>query len=75
MPHSEIAAPYRPAGAAERIDVGGDFYEVVETDCGWFVLIGDVTGKGVPAASTTSLIRHSARFASRFEPQPAAILG
>ncbi len=39
-----------------------------------FALIGDVTGHGVTAATLTSLMRYGARFASRLEPQPAAIL-
>ena len=74
VPGWEIASLYRPAGARQRIDVGGDFYEIFDTDNGWFALIGDVTGKGVNAAALTALIRHGARFASRLEPQPAAIL-
>jgi serine phosphatase RsbU (regulator of sigma subunit) len=74
LPGWEIAALYRPAGAQQRIDVGGDFYEIFDTDNGWFALIGDVTGKGVNAAALTALMRHGARFASRLEPQPAAIL-
>lgn len=45
-PDLTFAATYRPA-----YNVGGDFYDVVETapDELWFV-IGDVSGKGVPAA-------------------------
>ena len=74
VPGWEIAALYRPAGAEDRIDVGGDFYEIFDTDDGWFALIGDVTGKGVHAAALTAVIRQGARFASRREPQPAAIL-
>jgi Stage II sporulation protein E (SpoIIE)/GAF domain/PAS fold len=74
VPGWEIASLYRPAGAEARIDVGGDFYEVFNTDEGWFALIGDVTGKGVNAAALTALMRKGARFASRREPQPAAIL-
>jgi sigma-B regulation protein RsbU (phosphoserine phosphatase) len=38
------------------------------------VIVGDVTGKGVTAASMTALLRHGARFASRSESRPAAIL-
>jgi serine phosphatase RsbU (regulator of sigma subunit) len=41
-------------------------------DC--LALIGDVTGRGVTAATLTALLRHGARFASRVEPEPAAIL-
>lgn len=45
-PEISFAAAYRPA----RI-VGGDFYDVVEGGPGeYFFVIGDVSGKGVPAA-------------------------
>jgi serine phosphatase RsbU (regulator of sigma subunit) len=74
VPGWELASLYKPAAGSTRIDVGGDFYEVFETDAGWCVLIGDVTGKGVRAAAMTALMRHGARFASRLEPQPTAIL-
>lgn len=74
VPGWDIAALYRPAGAGERLDVGGDFYEVFDTDEGWLALIGDVTGKGVNAATMTSLMRYGARFTSRLEPRPVSIL-
>jgi serine phosphatase RsbU (regulator of sigma subunit) len=74
IPGWDVAALYRPAGARDRIDVGGDFYEVFQSDAGWFALIGDVTGKGVNAAAITALVRNGARFASRLEPQPGVIL-
>jgi PAS domain S-box-containing protein len=74
IPGWEAAALYRPAGAEQRIDVGGDFYEVVSSRDGWLVVLGDVTGKGVAAASLTAMLRHGARFASRYDSRPAAIL-
>jgi PAS domain S-box-containing protein len=74
VPGWDVAALYRPASSEQRIDVGGDFYEMFAADSGFFCVVGDVTGKGVAAAALTSLIRHGARFASRLEPQPAAIL-
>ncbi len=75
IPGWELSSLYRPAETEMRIDVGGDFYEFFEHDGTWFAIIGDVTGKGVRAASTTALMRHGARVACRSEPQPAAILG
>jgi PAS domain S-box-containing protein len=75
VPDWEIAALYRPAETEQRIDVGGDFYEVFEAQGCTLALIGDVTGHGVAAASATALMRHGARFASRLEPNPMAILG
>lgn len=74
VPGWEIAALYRPAGATRRIEVGGDFYEVFAGDSESLALIGDVTGHGVTAATLAALLRYGARFASRLEPQPAAIL-
>jgi PAS domain S-box-containing protein len=74
VPGWEIASLYKPAGGEERVDVGGDFYEVFSSDAGWFALIGDVTGKGVTAATLTGLLRHGARFASRHDPRPSEIL-
>jgi PAS domain S-box-containing protein len=74
VPGWEIAALYRPAEVEQPIEVGGDFYEVIETGGGCLALIGDVTGHGVAAAAATSLMRHGARFASRLEPDPVAIL-
>ncbi|MEO6858762.1 MAG: SpoIIE family protein phosphatase [Solirubrobacteraceae bacterium] len=74
VPGWDIAALYRPAGESQRVEVGGDFYDVFETETAALAVIGDVTGHGVTAATTTSLLRHGARFASRLEPYPAAIL-
>ncbi len=74
VPGWELAALYRPAGSAQRIDVGGDFYEVFDAGPASIALIGDVTGHSVTAATVTALMRHGARFASKLEPQPAAIL-
>ncbi|MDQ6836334.1 MAG: SpoIIE family protein phosphatase [Actinomycetota bacterium] len=74
IPGWEIAALYRPAGRDQRIEVGGDFYEVIPTDSAALALIGDVTGHGVTAAALTASMRAGARFASRLEPHPAAIL-
>ena len=74
IPGWEAASLYRPAGTGQQIDIGGDFYEFFEHDGTWFVIVGDVTGKGVAAASLTALMRYGARVASRSEPEPAAIL-
>jgi PAS domain S-box-containing protein len=74
IPGWEIASLYRPAGGEQRIDVGGDFYDVFPVDDAWFVIIGDVTGKGVSAAALTALLRHGARFATRHDPRPGAVL-
>ncbi|HEY4426591.1 MAG TPA: SpoIIE family protein phosphatase [Solirubrobacteraceae bacterium] len=72
VPGWEIAAHYRPAG--HEAEVGGDFYDFWEIAGDWLMMIGDVTGKGVGAATVTSLVRHTAWAASDFDSRPAAIL-
>ena len=74
LPGWELAALYQPAMVEERIEVGGDFYEVFDAGAAPLALIGDVTGHGVAAATLTSLMRHGARFSGRHEPEPDAVL-
>ncbi|SCL58367.1 Serine phosphatase RsbU, regulator of sigma subunit [Micromonospora citrea] len=51
-----FAAEYVPTGG--DADVGGDFYDVVPLPDGrWLVVVGDVSGKGVQAATVTGLVR------------------
>jgi serine phosphatase RsbU (regulator of sigma subunit) len=45
------------------IDVGGDFYDVIEDGEDVVLVIGDVSGKGVDAAALTALARHTLRAA------------
>jgi PAS domain S-box-containing protein len=72
LPGWEIHAAYQ---AGERgADVGGDFYDILPVAGGHLVVLGDVTGKGIEAAALTSLVRHSARMAARFDPSPARVL-
>ncbi len=72
--HLDVAALYRPAETNLRIDVGGDFYEFFQHHGVWYLIFGDVAGKGVSAATITALLRHGARVASRAEPEPGTIL-
>jgi hypothetical protein len=62
MPHWAAATLYRPGG--ELSEVGGDFYDVFRGPQGWFVLIGDIVGQGVEAATGTSLARFTLRTAA-----------
>ena len=72
LPGWELQATYH---AGERgAEVGGDFYDVLPVESGHLVVLGDVTGKGIDAAALTSLVRHSARTAARFDPRPAHVL-
>jgi PAS domain S-box-containing protein len=76
IPGLAIATAFQPAGSG--VLVGGDFYDVWQVgDDGEFGLaIGDVAGKGAPAAALTALARHTARTASLTLPthSPAEVL-
>jgi serine phosphatase RsbU (regulator of sigma subunit) len=73
IPRLEIAARYLPATAG--IDVGGDFYDIVQaSEDRWSFVIGDVSGKGVDAAAFTAVARHTARAAARHGMSPEGVL-
>lgn len=73
VPGLELVARYRPADAA--IDIGGDFYDVLPLPSGDTALVvGDVTGKGAPAAALTGLCRHTLRAAWHYEDEAASVL-
>lgn len=55
----ELAATYRAGG--DGVEIGGDFYEVFEAGGRHMAIVGDVCGKGAPAAAITSLARHTVR--------------
>jgi serine phosphatase RsbU (regulator of sigma subunit) len=66
----EVAAALRPAQA-----VGGDLYDCVDDERRLWLLIGDVSGKGFPAALLMAVTRTLFRTLIRTEPSPAAVLG
>jgi hypothetical protein len=70
----DASSLYIPVSSELRIDVGGDFFELFTAADRQFVIIGDVEGKGVTAATLTALMRYGASFAARSRPEPAAIL-
>jgi phosphoserine phosphatase RsbU/P len=73
IPHLEIEAAYRPAGSGR--EVGGDFYDVFQVGPeAWLVVLGDVSGKGIPAAVITSFVRHTLRSLAIAHPDPADLL-
>jgi len=73
IPGAELAATYLPAG--DQNTVGGDFYEVFRTgEETWTAVVGDVSGKGAPAAALTALARYSLRMTARMHDDPAANL-
>lgn len=70
MPHCELHALYLPSR-----HVGGDFYDVVQAaDGSYLVAIGDVSGKGMPAALLSAMLQASLRTQARSVPALADIL-
>ncbi|MFE1315176.1 SpoIIE family protein phosphatase [Streptomyces sp. NPDC058755] len=73
IPGATLTSSYHPAG--EGLDVGGDFYDVFPLpDDRWALMIGDVSGRGALAATTTATVRHTARAAARLLNDPAAVV-
>ncbi|WP_330323987.1 SpoIIE family protein phosphatase [Streptomyces pseudovenezuelae] len=58
-PQLETAGRYLPGTAG--MDVGGDWYDVVESGDGLALVIGDVQGHGVQAAATMGQLRSAVR--------------
>jgi hypothetical protein len=65
-----LASEYRPAQ-----QVGGDFFQILPLkEGGVLAVIGDVSGKGMPAAMTVSLLVGTVRTLSEFTTSPGEIL-
>ncbi len=70
VPGFRLASEYRPAQ-----QVGGDFFQIMPTGGGSVLaVIGDVSGKGMPAAMTVSLLVGTLRTLAHFTDSPGAIL-
>jgi PAS domain S-box-containing protein len=68
-----LAARYRVAEG--DIEIGGDFYDVIEVgERALGVVVGDVCGRGPDAAALTGLMRHSVRTAVVREQLPSRVL-
>jgi len=73
IPGFDIGAYHLPA--ARDAGIGGDFYDVFAVGKGrWVLLVGDVCGKGAPAASLTALARHTLRTAALTARRPKRAL-
>jgi PAS domain S-box-containing protein len=56
MPNLQLAARYLPAGSG--IEAGGDWFDAIELGDGRVdLVIGDVSGRGIPAASVMGRLR------------------
>lgn len=56
IPRIDIAATYLPS-----LELGGDFYDLIELSGHLGIVVGDVVGKGVPAALLMASVRSSLR--------------
>ena len=73
VPGVEVAVAFQPART--ELQVGGDFYDVQPAVAGsWSVVVGDVMGKGAPAAAMTSVVRHTVSVLARLGWTPSQLL-
>jgi PAS domain S-box-containing protein len=68
----DIAAVFDAFG--EGMEIGGDVYDILPTEDGCWIMIGDVTGKGSVAAGVSVALRHSMRGLARQIDEPQALL-
>ena len=70
LPGAELAARFKPAHA-----IGGDLYDFLDyTLPRACIIVGDVSGKGAPAALYAALVSGILRSQARDEPSPAEML-
>jgi hypothetical protein len=73
IPGFTLTSAYRPAQ-----EVGGDFFQIIPLEDALqgstLIVLGDVSGKGLQAAMTVSLIVGAVRTLAKFAPQPAQML-
>jgi serine phosphatase RsbU (regulator of sigma subunit) len=61
--------------SASRVDLGGDLYDFVALEDGRLaVVIGDVLGKGIPAAADMAMAKYVFRVLARADAAPGALL-
>jgi PAS domain S-box-containing protein len=71
--HLEVGAYYR--SGEEGMRAGGDWYDAVDLGAGRTALmIGDVTGRGIPAASLMGQLRAAVHAYARLDLPPAELL-
>ena len=69
----DLAVRYKPVGGGSS--VGGDFYDVLELNDGWWLaVVGDVCGKGAQAAVHSGLLRTTIAAMALHAHDPAVIL-
>ncbi len=70
IPGFNLTSAYKPAR-----EVGGDFFQILSAgEGGALIVIGDVSGKGMPAAMTVSLLVGTVRTLAHYTQSPGEIL-
>ncbi len=69
----DIAVAFEAFG--EGMEIGGDLYDILPTEDGCWIMIGDVAGKGAVAAGVSVALRHSMRGLVREIEEPGELLG
>nr|MBA3610378.1 SpoIIE family protein phosphatase [Rubrobacter sp.] len=73
VPGVEAGAAYLSVGEAN--EVGGDFYDLIDTiEDGWVCSLGDVRGKGAGAAAVMALVRYTIRAITLVDDHPKRVL-
>jgi serine phosphatase RsbU (regulator of sigma subunit) len=72
IPGTELAAVYRPADVT--IDVGGDWYDAFERDGAITLIVGDVAGHGIEAATLMGRVRNAIRAYAAEDDDPGTLL-
>jgi PAS domain S-box-containing protein len=73
IPGVRLSAHYRSGTVG--VDIGGDYYDVFRTAPErWWVVLGDVCGKGPDAAALAGVVRYSLRAIATETTDPAAVL-
>ncbi|WP_443056372.1 SpoIIE family protein phosphatase [Streptomyces sp. MUM 178J] len=70
--HVDTIGRYLPG--TQGMDVGGDWYDVVETEQGLALVIGDVQGHGVAAAATMGQLRSAVHSFALSGQEPQAVM-
>ncbi len=68
----DLSVVFDPYG--EGMEIGGDLYDILPTDDGCWIVIGDVAGKGSAAAGVAVALRHSMRGLARQIDEPTELL-
>lgn len=73
--HARVETAGRYLAGTEGMEVGGDWYDVVEAGDGLALVIGDVQGHGVQAAATMGQLRSAVRAFALLDRPPEEVMG